>query len=425
VSAVAGFSVRRVVDGPAAFAVVDLDGRPVPELGAFLRDLAERDRSAYTQRAYALGLADFFGWLAARGLALEAADRSVVSAYIADYRAGEKGGATRVDVARIGRVDGRTRKPAPALERQPATVNHRLAVLASFFAFVIGRDRERGAGVWLGAENPVPRASGGMEGSHGMPGRDAPRRGRRGELRQRVPRRLPRHLEPGLAEELIEAAGSWRDKALVMLLWRTGQRIGDWSPAHGRHGVLGMALADLDRRTCSVVVRLKGARDEHRVPVAEEFWPLFSRYLAEERGFGDPGAPAWLARGGRALSYATFESSLRYLGGKVGARVNAHMFRHTLAQVLVDSCGLKVAQEVLGHRHLSTTADAYTRVDQAALVRALEHANAAVDRAARVASERGGAADGEGGYVFGYDAATLVALESLAVDEHPDQGRPR
>lgn len=421
-SAVAGFSLRREVDGPVAFAVVDLDGRPVSEVGAFLRDLGERGRSAYTQRAYALGLADFFGWLGARGLALDAVDRSVVSAYVADFRAGAKGGATRVDVARIGRVDGRTRKPAPALERQPATVNHRLAVLASFFAYVIARDRERGAGPWLGAENPVPRAGGGMEGSHGMPGRDAPRRGRRGELRQRVPRRLPRHLEPGLAEELIEAAGSWRDKALVMLLWRTGQRIGDWSQAHGRHGVLGMALADLDRRTGSVVVRLKGARDEHRVPVAEEFWPLYSRYLAEERGFGDPGAPAWLARGGRALSYATFESALRYLGGKVGARVNAHMFRHTLAQVLVENCGLKVAQEVLGHSHLSTTADAYTRVDQAALVRALEHANAAVDRAARVAAERGASVDGDGGYVFGYDAATLAALESLAVDERPDPG---
>ena len=246
---VAGFSVRREVDGPAAFAVVDLDGRPVPELGAFLRDLAERGRSAYTQRAYALGLADFFGWLRAGGLAVEAVDRSVVSTYVENFRTGAKAGATRVDVARIGRVDGRTRKPAPALERQPATVNHRLAVLASFFAFVIGRDRERGAGSWLGAENPVPRAGGAMEGSHGMPGRDAPRRGRRGELRQRVPRRLPRHLEPGLAEELIEAARSWRDKALVMLLWRTGQRIGDWSEAHGRHGVLGMALADLDRRT--------------------------------------------------------------------------------------------------------------------------------------------------------------------------------
>jgi site-specific recombinase XerD len=135
VSAVAGFSVRREVDGPVAFVVIDVNGRPVPELDAFLGDLAERGRSAYTQRAYAFGLADFFGWLEARGVALEAVDRSVASAYVADFRAGAKGGATRVDVGRIGRVDGCTRKPAPALERQPATVNHRLAVLASFFGF--------------------------------------------------------------------------------------------------------------------------------------------------------------------------------------------------------------------------------------------------------------------------------------------------
>jgi hypothetical protein len=126
VSAVAGFSVRREVDGPVAFAMVDLDGRPVSEVGAFLRDLAERGRSAYTQRAYALGLADFFGWLGARGLALDAVDRSVVSAYVADFRAGAKGGATRVDVARIGRVDGRTRKPAPR-----SSVSRRRSIIGS------------------------------------------------------------------------------------------------------------------------------------------------------------------------------------------------------------------------------------------------------------------------------------------------------
>jgi len=31
-------------------------------------------------------------------------------------------------------------------------------------------------------------------------------------------------------------------------------------------------------------VRLKGARDQHRVPVADDFWPLFARYISEERG---------------------------------------------------------------------------------------------------------------------------------------------
>ncbi len=33
----------------------------------------------------------------------------------------------------------------------------------------------------------------------------------------------------------------------------------------------------------TVLVRLKGERDEHRVPVTEDFWPLWRRYLIEER----------------------------------------------------------------------------------------------------------------------------------------------
>ncbi len=58
---------------------------------------------------------------------------------------------------------------------------------------------------------------------------------------------------------------SSRNKALLTLLWRTGQRIGDWNELHGCHGLLGLRLADVDERTATVLVRLKGARDEHRV----------------------------------------------------------------------------------------------------------------------------------------------------------------
>ena len=87
----------------------------------------------------------------------------------------------------------------------------------------------------------MPAARSVMEGSHGMAGRDPVRRGRRAELRSRVPRRVPRRVEPEVAVALIAAARSWRDKALLTLLWRSGQRIGDWSEEHGRHGVLGLS----------------------------------------------------------------------------------------------------------------------------------------------------------------------------------------
>jgi hypothetical protein len=48
------------------------------------------------------------------------------------------------------------------------------------------------------------------------------------------------------------------------------------------------------------------------------------------------------------------------------------LFRHTLAQGVLETTGnLKVAQEILGHSHLSTTADLYLRVDPQAMVKAL------------------------------------------------------
>jgi integrase len=82
-----------------------------------------------------------------------------------------------------------------------------------------------------------------------MIGRDLPTRKRqRGGFRRRIPRTLPKVLEPTAIQKLIDSAGSYRDKAILMLLSRAGQRLGDWSPVAGRHGILGMALPDIDHR---------------------------------------------------------------------------------------------------------------------------------------------------------------------------------
>jgi integrase/recombinase XerD len=218
---------------------------------AFVEALAAKGCSSYTQRSYGLGVRHFLAWLATQSLELEAVDRRALARYVAEYRRGDGDG----------------------LPRAPSTVNQRVSALAAFFEYLI----ETCVGGWRARPSPVPAPTSALAGGHGMPGRDAPRRGRRAELRQRVPRRLPRRVEPEVARRLIDSALSWRDRALLTLLWRTGQRIGDWSERHGQHGVLGMRLGDLDRRSGTVVVRLKGARDEHRVPVADDVWPLFAR----------------------------------------------------------------------------------------------------------------------------------------------------
>jgi integrase/recombinase XerD len=375
------------------------------ELGRFVEYLARRDRSSYTLRTYRLGLEDFGRWLDDNRIGLAAVTVRDVEAYAAQFAAGEGRRHRRAAVVELA-----TGRPvACSSGRAPRTVNHRLSVLASFFSYLIERDTAAGSGQWAGRVSPVPMRSRG--GEHGMPGGgDAPPRRARAELRMREPRRLPRELDPRVVQRLIDGAISWRDRALLLLLSRTGQRIGDWSEQHGRHGVLGMRLADVDRRSGTITVLLKGARDEHRVPVTAEFWAAWEEYLRRERGAPATDA-AWvgLARGrGKPLNYQAFAAGLRYLGGKLGVEVSAHMFRHTVASRVTDTAGPHVAQELLAHRHIGTTVDTYAHVDHVALVRAV----AGVEEQARAVSAHDARFTPR--YAFAYDERTLAELDAVA-----------
>jgi integrase/recombinase XerD len=417
----AAFTLTQSEQDPSIFFVVGPDGTPASDINAFLVHLASRGRSAYTLRSYAQGLAHFLDWLHARGDQVDEVTPQVVEAYITDFSFQTKGGACSIDPAKIGQINLLTRKSAPTIQRQPRTINHRLSVLASFFTYRIRQDSAQDGGPWLGRPNPVPAGPNDSLNAHGMPGRDVPRRGQAGELRQRIPRHLPRQVDPVLASRLIDSARSWRDKAILTLLYRTGQRIGDWSEFAGRHGILGMTVADVDERTGTITVRLKGARDEHRVPVTDDFWPLYQQYLRDERNAAPSLSALWISlrKGkGMPLSYASFESSLRYIGRKLGANVNAHMFRHTLAQTLVDQGQLKVAQDLLGHRHLSTTADIYATTDQQAMVQAVFAAKSLFETERMQVLQRrdpGQGASSPDSYVFLYDEMTLQELDQAAL----------
>ncbi len=391
----------------AHFGVYDGDGRVVPLCDKFLFQLRLRDCSVYTQRSYALGMAHFFTWLGENSIEPEQVTRQIIGRYIADFGESEPHGAVAT-------------RAAPRV-RSARTVNHRLSVLASFFDFHIRRDTEDGTGPWCGRTNPALGKLLDRERRHGMMGRDLPPRARqRDGFRRRVPYEVPKRIEPEDIQRLIDTASSFRDKAILTLLCRTGQRIGDWNESAGRHGILGMSLSDVDRKRGLIVARLKGARDEHRVPVTDDFWPVYERYLKEERRTTEDSEALWVAlrKGlGKPLTYAAFESSLRYIGGKAGVPVHPHLFRHTLAQGVLDLTGnLKVAQEILGHAHISTTADIYTRVDPVSLVSAVEAVkssfNAASDPTVPAHSE-------ERRYVFAYDADTIAELEDAMNNQLP------
>jgi hypothetical protein len=92
-----------------------------------------------------------------------------------------------------------------------------------------------------------------------------------------------------------------------------------------------------------------------------------------------------------------------------GISVHPHLFRHTLAQGVLEATGnIKVAQEILGHSHLSTTADLYLRVDQHAMVTALAAAKSSTERVKR---QNSWASVKAAQYAFDYDDETISELE--------------
>jgi site-specific recombinase XerD len=392
-------ALRRTEQFGVSFRVCDSKDAGVGSCDQFLRELTLRDCSVYTQRAYAIGLAHFFSWLRASRGDPDHVTRQIVGSYITEFARGAKQGAVDAHSAQ---------RP-----RQPRTINHRLSVLASYFDYCIRRDTEDGRGHWKGRINPASGNPLTEELRHGMIGRDLPARLRqRDGFRRRIPRTLPKILEPAVIQKLIDTAGSHRDKAILILLSRAGQRIGDWSLVAGRHGILGMELEDIDRKRRFITVRLKGARDQHRVPVTDDFWPIYEEYLRTERRAAADVHAVWIAsrKGqGKPLRYASFESALRYIGRKAGISVHPHLFRHTLAQGVLDTTGnIKVAQEILGHSHLSTTADLYLRVDQHAMVTAVAAAKSRTERATKQHSWPSAKA---AQYAFDYDDKTISELE--------------
>jgi site-specific recombinase XerD len=365
--------------GLAAFVIADETGRVEPQSERFLTALGLRDLSPYTILAYARGLAHFHGWCVEHGVRLAEVTPTTVQAYIEAFRWPGEG------------------------ERAAATTNHRLSVLASYFDHLIAAGS--GAPEWRDKANPV-RPAQRLE-------RTVPMRRRAGrvraDLRRRLPRRVPVHLSPEEIEAVYGAATSWRDRALLRLLEWSGQRVGDWDAVHGRHGLLGLRVGDVDCVARTVTVRLKGARDDHVVPVGEAFWPDYRAYLERERGA--PEHPAvWIARrkgGGRPLGYPTFETMIRVLRRRSGvSRLSAHAYRHTFAQNLLDtSDNLALVQAFLGHAHLDTTAAHYARIPMARLMAAVRELEEQQRRPRPAASGNG--------YAFAYDRDTRMELERL------------
>jgi len=332
-------AVQRRATGSLPYVVVDEKGYEIEPFSAFLRDLILTDMSPLTVRSYGHDLLRWWRLLQLLGVPWEGASRADVEVLVGWMR-------SAVNPQRRGRqgaamVNARTGKQSLAAGYAPATINHQLAVLASFYAF---HARFRQGPV----DNPVPENSGRRARlAHRSP-LEIPAEFRRAPLRQRASVLAPRSIPDELVDELFATLRTSRDRALVALFLSTGARASE---------LLGVRGDRVDWARQRVWVVSKGSRALEPVPASPEAMRYLAAYFHE---YGSPGVDEviWRALHGptRPLSYHAARRVLQRANLLMGTDWTLHDLRHTtIARMVADpQLSLPEVMAVTRHRRVSS-----------------------------------------------------------------------
>lgn len=328
--------------------LLDAAGVPVVAVDEFLRSLAASDSPATTLYSYASALLRWWRFLAAIDVVWDNAGRVDVRDFVLWLRGSSRHGST--------------------LGFAPATINHNLAVLGSFYAERIGA----GVGPVISPVPGVAASDGQRRYAHHNP-MEPFQRGPRAPLRQKVPQVGSRGLGDRAFDELFAAMGSDRDRALMAFYVSTGARASE---------LLGLSIDRVDIAQQMIGVYRKGTGRLQWLPASADsfvWWRLYEARL--ERPAGE--TAVWLTRRAPivALSYAAMRRVLQRANDGLATGWTLHDLRHTAARrMIVDpSVSLTDVQWVLGHAHLSTTA-IYLRPDEdEVIVRVRQHHQRSVD----------------------------------------------
>lgn len=170
----------------------------------------------------------------------------------------------------------------------------------------------------------------------------------------RLPKPLPRCLKDGETEKLLAVIKDPRDKAMFMLMLRSGLRVNE--VAH-----LTIDAVDYRRRQIFVYSG-KGARDRV-VYVSDDALNALTNYL--EKRLSKAKGLFLVQKGpltGTSISVRGIQKRIEYYAKKSGLKASCHRLRHTFAtQLLNADTDLATIQDLLGHEHITTT-QRYCRV---------------------------------------------------------------
>jgi len=184
----------------------------------------------------------------------------------------------------------------------------------------------------------------------------------------KVDKRLPHFLAVEEVEKLLNAPNgssfqSIRDRAILEVLYSTGLRVSE---------LTALNVADIDTTGEIIKARGKGRR-ERVMPIGRMALESVKKYIEVRSTVprineSDPGA-LFLNRFGDRLSSRSIRKILdkyiRITG--LNEKTSPHTLRHSFATHLLNrGANLRMVQELLGHKHLSTT-QIYTHVTTAGL----------------------------------------------------------
>jgi integrase/recombinase XerD len=207
----------------------------------------------------------------------------------------------------------------------------------------------------------------------------------------RLENRLPKHVlnveeaEAVLRQPDVTAPEGLRDRALLEMLYATGMR---------RMELAALKVYDIDRERGTVMIRQgKGRKDRH-IPGGERALAWLGKYIAEARPellAGTDDGTVFLNHYGEPfqLWQVTHLVSDYVRKAQVGKTGSCHLFRHTVATLMLENgADVRVIQELLGHASLDTT-QMYTRVSINLLkqVYAATHPGASLHRPAAMKAQ--------------------------------------
>lgn len=177
-------------------------------------------------------------------------------------------------------------------------------------------------------------------------------------VKMKRPNSLPNILTVDEIREIINSITNLKHRAIISTIYSCGLRISE---------AVNLKINDIDSSAMTVkIVNAKG-RNDRIVMLSEKLLFLLREYFKEYK------PKIYLFEGQKGEQYSTrsiqqiFNNAAKKVGIK--KKVTVHSLRHSFASHLLDNgTDIRFIQELLGHKHLSTT-QIYTHINPVSVKR--------------------------------------------------------